>query len=159
MSALFSEPMLVLFAILAIGSWIGQLSIRGLSLGTAGVLFTALVFGHFGKTVPKEVMDLGLLLFVYAVGISAGPRFFRTFRRRGIQFVIIAAVTLLTGALVTVVLARRAAAAVRPGLRAVQRRTDLHPRPGCRHRCDRARRALHPAPPPRSATASPTRSA
>lgn len=97
--------MLVLFAILAIGSWLGQISIRGLSLGAAGVLFTALVFGHFGKTVPKEVMDLGLLLFVYAVGISAGPRFFRTFRRRGIQFVIIAAVTLLCGALVTVVLA------------------------------------------------------
>jgi putative transport protein len=105
MSSLLSEPMLVLFAILAIGSWIGQLSIRGLSLGAAGVLFTALVFGHFGKTVPKEVMDLGLLLFVYAVGISAGPRFFRTFRRRGIQFVIIAAVTLLSGTLVTIGLA------------------------------------------------------
>src|SRR3989304_6707089 len=105
MPSLLSEPMLVLFAILAIGSWIGQISIRGLSLGTAGVLFTALVFGHFGKTVPKEVMDLGLLLFVYAVGISAGPRFFRTFRRRGIQFVVIAAVTLLSGALATVGLA------------------------------------------------------
>ena len=105
MSSLLSEPMLVLFAILAIGSWIGQLSMRGLSLGAAGVLFTALVFGHFGKTVPKEVMDLGLLLFVYAVGISAGPRFFRTFRRSGIQFVLIAAVTLLSGALATVALA------------------------------------------------------
>jgi putative transport protein len=105
MSTLLSEPMLVLFAILAIGSWIGQLSYRGLSLGTAGVLFTALVFGHFGKTVPKEVMDLGLLLFVYAVGISAGPRFFRTFRRRGIQFVVIAAASLVGGALATVALA------------------------------------------------------
>jgi putative transport protein len=101
MSSLLSEPMLVLFAILAIGSWIGQFSIRGLSLGSAGVLFTALVFGHFGKTVPREVMDLGLLLFVYAVGINAGPRFFRTFRRQGIQFVIIAAVTLIAGALAT----------------------------------------------------------
>ncbi len=105
MSYLLSQPMLVLFAILAIGSWIGQLSIRGLSLGAAGVLFTALVFGHFGKTVPTEVMDLGLLLFVYAVGITAGPRFFRTFRRRGIQFVIIAAATLIGGALATVAVA------------------------------------------------------
>jgi putative transport protein len=105
MSSLLSEPMLVLFAILAIGSWIGQFSIRGISLGAAGVLFTALAFGHFGKSVPKEVMDLGLLLFVYAVGIGAGPRFFRTFRRRGIQFVIIAAATLVGGALATVLLA------------------------------------------------------
>lgn len=93
--------MLILFAILAIGSWIGQWSFRGLSLGAAGVLFVALAFGHFGARVPREVMDLGLLLFVYAVGIAAGPRFFRTFRARGIQFVIIALGTVGAGALAT----------------------------------------------------------
>jgi putative transport protein len=106
MSLIIAEKMLVLFAILAIGSWVGQLTIRGVSLGAAGVLFTALVFGHFGLGVPKEVMELGLLLFVYAVGLQAGPRFFRTFRRHGIRFVIIALVTVITGALVTVVVAR-----------------------------------------------------
>jgi len=57
MNALFAQNLLVLFAILAIGSWIGQLSFKGLSLGTAGVLFTALVFGHFGFSVPKEIMN------------------------------------------------------------------------------------------------------
>ena len=106
MAALFAEQMLVLFAILAIGSWIGQLSFKGISLGTAGVLFTALVFGHFGLTVPQPIMELGLLLFVYAVGLQAGPRFFRTFRRHGIQFVIIALVTVVTGVLVTIGVAR-----------------------------------------------------
>lgn len=84
--------MVILFAILAIGSWIGQLQIRGVTLGSAGVLFTALVFGHFGFTVPGPVMELGLLLFVYAVGLQAGPRFFRTFRRHGIMYVVIALV-------------------------------------------------------------------
>src|SRR4030043_1284939 len=97
MTNLLAEQMLVLFAILAIGSWIGQWSWRGVSLGTAGVLFVALVFGHFGLKVPKEIMDLGLLLFVYAVGITAGPRFFRTFRRHGVQFVVIALVTIMVG--------------------------------------------------------------
>ena len=82
--------MLVLFAILVIGTLIGQISIKGIKLGAAGVLFTALVFGHLGYTVPQAIMDLGLLLFVYAVGLQAGPRFFRTFRRHGIQFVLIA---------------------------------------------------------------------
>jgi putative transport protein len=106
LNSLFAERMLVLFAILAIGSWIGQFSFRGVSLGAAGVLFTALVFGHFGLTVPKEVMDLGLLLFVYAVGLQAGPSFFRTFRRHGIQFVMIALATVVTGMLVTFLLAR-----------------------------------------------------
>jgi putative transport protein len=102
MQDLLAEQMLVLFAILAIGSWLGQLSWRGLSLGAAGVLFTAMVFGHFGLGVPKAVQDLGLLLFVYAVGISAGPRFFRAFRRHGMRYVLIALVTVTAGALATV---------------------------------------------------------
>jgi putative transport protein len=102
MSLLLAEEMLVLFAILAIGAWIGQWSFRGISLGTAGVLFVALIFGHFKLSVPREVQDLGLLLFVYAVGIGAGPRFFRTFRSRGIQFVVIGLVTVVTGALATI---------------------------------------------------------
>lgn len=97
--------MLVLFAILAIGSWVGRLSFKGVSLGTAGVLFTALIFGHFGLTVPREVMELGLLLFVYAVGLQAGPRFFRTFRQHGIRFVIIAVAVALSGMLATVAVA------------------------------------------------------
>jgi len=40
---LFAEQMLVLFAILAIGSWIGQISFKGVSLGTAGVLFVSIL--------------------------------------------------------------------------------------------------------------------
>src|SRR5512136_2509560 len=101
MTALISDQMLVLFIILALGALLGSFSWRGISLGTAGVLFTALVFGHFGLTVPKAVMDLGLLLFVYAVGLQAGPRFFRTFQKHGIRFVIIALVVTTVGALAT----------------------------------------------------------
>jgi putative transport protein len=105
MDKIFTEPMLVLFAILALGSWVGRWSVRGVSLGAAGVLFVGLVFGHFGFEVPLAARDLGLLLFVYAVGLSAGPRFFRTFQRRGLQFVVIALATVTSGALITLVVA------------------------------------------------------
>lgn len=101
MSTLLVEQMFVLFAILAIGSWLGQLSFRGVSLGGAAVFFVGLAFGHFGFTIPKPVMDLGLLLFVYAVGLQAGPRFFRTFRKQGRQFVIVAGAGILAAGLVT----------------------------------------------------------
>ena len=101
----FAESMFVLFAILTFGSWIGQWSWRGISLGTAGVLFAALVFGHFGLSVSKEVMDFGLILFVYSVGLTAGPSFFRTFRRRGMQFVILALVVVTSGAVLTALIA------------------------------------------------------
>ncbi|MCC6442971.1 MAG: hypothetical protein IT210_05870 [Armatimonadetes bacterium] len=93
----FREEMVVLFAILVLGYGLGRLSIRGISLGTGGVLFSALVFGHFGHRVPKEVMDLGLLLFVYAVGLQAGPRFFRSFRETGSRYIVIALASLATG--------------------------------------------------------------
>lgn len=106
MTKLLAEPLFVLFAILALGYAIGQVKVRGISLGAAGVLFAALVFGHYGLRVPKEVMDLGLLLFVYSVGIQSGPHFFRTFRKSGLQFLGIAAVTILTAAATTVLLAR-----------------------------------------------------
>ena len=100
-----SDQMLVLFIILAAGALLGSFSWRGISLGTAGVLFVALVFGHFGFSVPKAVMDLGLLLFVYAVGLQAGPRFFRMFRKQGLRYVSIGVAVALTGALVTLALA------------------------------------------------------
>ncbi len=106
MNALLTEQMLVLFAILALGSWLGSLSVRGVSLGTAAVFFVGLAFGHFGLTVPRPVMDLGLLLFVYAVGLQAGPRFFRTFRRQGREFVLVAAASILGAGIVTVLMAR-----------------------------------------------------
>ena len=106
MSALLNEQMLILFAILAIGSWLGHLSVRGISLGGAAVFFVGLAFGHFGKTIPKPVMDLGLLLFLYAVGLQAGPRFFRTFRKQGRDFVIVAGAGLLAAGLATLVAAR-----------------------------------------------------
>jgi len=106
MSDLLSIEMLVLFAILAIGTWVGSISIRGVSLGSAGVLFTAMILGHFGFKAPAPVMDLGLLLFVYAVGLQAGPRFFRTFRKHGIRFAVIAAVVASAGALTTVFVQR-----------------------------------------------------
>jgi putative transport protein len=106
MSNLLAEQMLVLFAILALGSWLGHLSIKRFSLGPAGVFFVALLFGHFGLTVPRAIMDLGLLLFVYAVGLQAGPSFFRTFRRQGGRFVAIAATAVLTAGLTTVAVAQ-----------------------------------------------------
>ena len=105
MTILLSDQMLVLFIILALGALLGRFTWRGISLGTAGVLFVALVFGHYGLSVPKVVMDLGLLLFVYAVGLQAGPRFFRMFRKQGLRYVVIGVAVALTGALVTLGLA------------------------------------------------------
>lgn len=106
LSALLGEKLLILFAILLLGSWLGHFSIKGVSLGTAGVLAVALVFGNYGQTVAKEVTDIGLLLFVYAVGLQAGPSFFRTFKRRGLQYALIGAIAVITGGAMTILMAK-----------------------------------------------------
>jgi putative transport protein len=102
MSELLKEQMLVLFVIMAVGAALGHITVRGISLGGAAVLAVALVFGHYQFTVPKEVRDLGLLLFVYAVGLQAGPRFFRTFRRHGMKHVVIGLASIIVGLAVAV---------------------------------------------------------
>lgn len=96
------STVLSLFLILAAGSAIGRLSLRGMSLGSAGVLFAGLIFGHCGAIIPREIMEIGLLLFVYAVGLQAGPRFFRTFKRHGLQFAIIGGGTVVVSVLATI---------------------------------------------------------
>ncbi len=92
-----------LLSILALGTMIGQLSIRGISLGSSAVLFVGLVFGHFGVVLPNDISTLGVVLFVYSVGLQAGPRFFKAFRSRGITFALLAIATLAAAALASVV--------------------------------------------------------
>ncbi len=106
MSVLLGEQLFVLFAILAIGSWLGRLSWRGLSLGATAVFFVGLAFGHFGQTVPKSIMDLGLLLFLYSMGLQAGPRFFRTFRKQGARFILVGGAAIAAAGATTIALAR-----------------------------------------------------
>lgn len=96
-NTLLANPIVVLFAILAIGTVVGQLSWRNISLGNSAILFVALVFGHYGFTLPPEISALGVVLFVYAVGLQAGPRFFKSFRQRGLSYAVLAIATLVSG--------------------------------------------------------------
>lgn len=85
--------MVYLFLILAIGYLLGQIKFKGISLGNTGILFIAIVLGYFGIKIPSEIMDLGLILFVYSVGLSVGKRFFRMFRMNGLRFITIGLVS------------------------------------------------------------------
>lgn len=93
--------MLVLFSIIVIGSIIGKLSLSGFGLKGAGVLIVAMVFGHYGYQIPLGVSELGLLLFVYAVGLQAGSRFFRYFRQHPKTFIMLGVIPIaIAGAMV-----------------------------------------------------------
>ena len=60
-----------LFLIVALGFMLGRIKIRGLSLDVSAVIFIALLFGHFGVIIPKELGNFGLVLFIFTIGIQA----------------------------------------------------------------------------------------
>jgi len=103
---ILSNPIAALFLVVTIGRAIGVINIRGISLGSSAVLFVALALGHFGLVIPKAFTDLGMILFVYAVGLQAGPRFFTTFRQQGLTFAKIGFLTIVSGVVVTWAAAR-----------------------------------------------------
>jgi AspT/YidE/YbjL antiporter-like protein len=107
---------LVLALTASLGLVIGSAKVRGVRFGVAGVLFSGLLFGHFGAIVTLPVLefarDFGLVLFVYAIGIEVGPGFTASLRRRGLPLNLIAAGTVIAGAVVAVAISRVAGIAV-----------------------------------------------
>jgi len=130
-SALF-----MIFVILSLGYALGAIKIKGVSLGSAGVLLVAIVVGvcfflcgekdpagnllgcwfTMGETkvtlwgssvqsVFKTVQNLGTVLFVTSVGLIAGPKFFRSFNKSMIAYVVMGAAIVLCGVAITVILA------------------------------------------------------
>ncbi|MEZ6069256.1 MAG: transporter [Pirellulales bacterium] len=93
MNAAASE-ILTLFCVVGVGLALGRLSFRGISLGTSGVVFVAMVAGHFGFEVPDLVGAVGIVLFMYCLGVSAGPNFLRDILRQGRALAVMA--TLMT---------------------------------------------------------------
>ena len=98
LNAIISSEAFIVFIIAAIGYLIGGIKIKGIEVGTAGVLLVALVFGHFGFTVSKIVETIGIVLFVGSVGLIAGPKFFRNFKKNATSYVLLGAIIILAGA-------------------------------------------------------------
>src|SRR5512136_685358 len=73
------QPLFSLFLVIGLGYAIGGVNIRGFSLGAGAVLFVGLATGMYApKSAPPPLLgSLGLLMFVYGVGIMYGKEFFR----------------------------------------------------------------------------------
>jgi putative transport protein len=72
------QPLLTVFVVVALGYAVGGIDIRGFSLGIGAVLFVGLALGMFapGSAPPALVGSLGLVMFVYGIGIQYGRQFF-----------------------------------------------------------------------------------
>ena len=108
--------MFCVFAILAVGFLIGRITIKGISLGSAGVFLAALLFGclfysnfeaglgetYSAKSALKIVENLGLILFVTSVGFIAGPKFFSNMKKNFTSYVMLGLIIIIAGGLTAV---------------------------------------------------------
>ncbi len=117
----------VAFIVLAVGYLFGAITIKGVSLGTAGVFLLAILFGWLITTIPKDwailgkfspessegakmvswlggpIMNIGLALFVGSVGFIAGPNFFKNLKKNFKTYILLGAVIILVGTAVAVI--------------------------------------------------------
>ncbi|MBV7297105.1 aspartate:alanine antiporter [Enterovibrio paralichthyis] len=104
-SLLVHNDILLLFVVLAIGLAIGKIRIGGFQFGNSiGVLITALSFGHAGFSFSPEALNIGFMLFIFCVGIEAGPNFFGIFFRDGKSYLVLAFTVLGTSVGITLLM-------------------------------------------------------
>lgn len=90
---------------ISLGVRLGKIKFGGIALGVTFVLFVGILVGHISSTyfgidyktaaggatmagtpqIIKFVMELGLILFVYCIGLQVGPSFFATFKSGGLK--------------------------------------------------------------------------
>ncbi|WP_430811384.1 MULTISPECIES: aspartate:alanine exchanger family transporter [unclassified Carboxylicivirga] len=95
-----------LFVIICLGFIIGNIKVKGVSLDISAIIFVALVFGHFGVVMPSILEKIGLILFIYTIGVQAGPGFFDSFREQGRSLAFLATVVILSASVMAYVLYR-----------------------------------------------------
>ncbi|GMW01332.1 MAG: putative transporter [Candidatus Hydrogenedentota bacterium] len=111
-SGSIAGSIILLGLVVSAGLAIGSLRIRSVGIGVAGVLFAGLLFGHLGFTLQHEVLEfareLGLILFVFAIGLQVGPGFSAAFRKDGVALNAMAAAIVLLGVALAVAGAKMA---------------------------------------------------
>lgn len=104
--------MFCVFIIAALGYILGRISIKGVSLGTAGVFIISLIFGcffykpleaqltaEFAEKALKIIESMGLILFVASVGFIAGPKFFGNMKKNFKSYILLGLIIIIAGGL------------------------------------------------------------
>lgn len=101
---------IILSTVIALGKLLGRCKIFGVSLGVTWILFVGIIFSHFGFNLDPALLhfikELGLIFFVYSIGMQVGPSFFSSFRSGGIKLNLLAITVVLLGVGTTAILAK-----------------------------------------------------
>lgn len=101
---MLGNSVFVLFVIITLGYFLGLIRFGSFSLEASGIVIVAMLFGHFGFMVPDAFRTMGLTLFLYTIGLQAGPGFIESFKKSGRQLTLLALVTVGSAGLLTLAL-------------------------------------------------------
>ncbi len=103
-----AHSILILSLVIALGTMLGKIKVKGISLGVTWILFLGIAAGHFGWTIDSDVMgfvkEFGLILFVFSIGLEVGPGFFSSFRKGGLSFNLMALLLVSLSGLTTYII-------------------------------------------------------
>lgn len=101
-----THAVLMIALVAVAGLTAGSFRIRGIGLGSAGVMFAGLLFGHFGVRLDHNVAafakEFGLILFVFSIGLQLGPGIVELWRRQGLMLNGLILALVLQGLLIAV---------------------------------------------------------
>jgi putative transport protein len=104
---LHTYPEIALFLCLAIGALVGSWKFKGFSLGVVtSTLLAGVLIGQLHIVLSPNVKSVFFLMFLFAVGYSVGPQFFRGLRSGGLKQVLFAVMLCVTCLLCTVLVAK-----------------------------------------------------
>lgn len=92
---------------MTLGVIIGNIRIKGISFGLSASIFAGMFFGYLTNrmgiefTFPPIIQQLGLIFFIYTIGMQAGPSFIQSLKSDGRKMIILAFVIIASGAGVT----------------------------------------------------------
>ena len=98
--------LLLIALICVVGITLGKLKLKGIGLGVTFVFFTGILAGHCGlsidATILQYTMSIGLVLFVYTLGLQVGPGFVSAFRSGGAKLNLLAVALAVVGSLMAI---------------------------------------------------------
>ncbi len=102
-----AESVFALSLVIAVGIALGKIKIKGVSIGSTWILFMGIFLSHIGLSADSNTLhfarEIGLIFFVYSIGLQVGPGFFSSFKEGGVKlnalavFMIILGVSLAVG--------------------------------------------------------------
>jgi len=93
--SLLDNPVFLLLVILVLGELLGVVRLGPFSLGSSAILLVAIAFCFGGYELPSFIQTLGLTLFIYSIGLQAGPGFLSSLRNTGLRLSLGAAAMVL----------------------------------------------------------------